>query len=153
MMNMDNEEIKEKVYKTSFKSDTSFDSFKEWAKTDDDGTDWMNRLADGLIDEARTSERDKILKEKGVVASFLKEHEANIRQDERAKCIAELEKKDPYPADVFPEPTEMVCWCCRDSPRPIIASGITSDQLHGSWGRQVWNNAISALKEMKDEPR
>ena len=150
MMDMDNEEIKEKVYKTSFKSDTSFDSFKEWAKTDDDGTDWMNRLADGLINEARTSERDKILKEKGVVASFLKEHEANIRQDERAKCIAELEKKDPYPADVFPEPTDAQL---KKAVKAIIASGITSDQLHGSWGRQVWNNAISALKEMKDEPR
>ena len=86
--------------------------------------------------------------EKLAIRKAMEKIDTKARADERARCIAELEKKDPYPADVFPEPTEMVCWCCRDSPRPIIASGITLDQLHGSWGRQVWNNAISALKEM-----
>ena len=99
MMDMDNEEIKEKVYKTLFKSDTSYDSFKEWTKTDDDGTDWMNRLADGLIAEARTSERDRIIRqfEDGfipidMVRALGKVHDKGLEVATINKCIAELEK-------------------------------------------------------------
>ena len=99
MMDMDNEEIKEKVYKTLFKSDTSYDSFKEWTKTDDDGTDWMNRLADGLINEARTSERDRIIRqfEDGfipidIVTALGKVYDKGKEVATINKCIAELEK-------------------------------------------------------------
>ena len=89
---MDNDEIKEKVYKTLFKSDTSYDSFKEWAKTDDDGTDWMNRLADGLINEARTSERDKIIRQ--FEDGFIPIDMVRVLMEVATinKCIAELEK-------------------------------------------------------------
>ena len=66
------------------------------------------------------------------------------RKDERNACIKHLKDKQPYPEDIFVGNNKKI--------RAILYEDGTKsapDGRFGKFGREVWNNAIQALKNME----
>ena len=66
----------------------------------------------------------------------------------KKEIIEALEKLNPYPESVFTEPLKSDYILMK---RVLIDAGLTSDRFFASFGRLVWNNCITQLKELSDE--
>ena len=61
------------------------------------------------------------------------------------KAIKNLRKNNPYPADIFTEPTKAQ-W---DKVTKVLKrNNISSDAVFGSWGRRVWNMCIEDFEKL-----
>jgi len=64
------------------------------------------------------------------------------------KTAEQLKNDNPYPVEVFHEPTakelKKVVKCLKDN-------GFSPDALFGYWGRTVWNNCVERLKELSED--
>lgn len=57
--------------------------------------------------------------------------------------------KNPYPKDIFTQPTEQET---RDYVKLLQEHGFSSDAIHGTWGREVWEMAkCKAVEEIADK--
>jgi hypothetical protein len=70
------------------------------------------------------------------------------------ELLGQLEKNlldlNPYPIDVFTEPSEQEwkrAWLL------LHEAGISNERIAGKLGREVWNNCIEKLKQILDEPK
>jgi hypothetical protein len=61
------------------------------------------------------------------------------------EIIRYLEENNPYPSDVFTEPS-LEDW--KKAWKLISDNGIVPDKIAGKWGRMVWNNCIAAIKNL-----
>ena len=68
-------------------------------------------------------------------------------QKDRIKSfiISELKNKNPYPSDIFIEPSKED-WKLLNS-----INGKNSEAFMGSFGRLVWNNCIEELKRLFED--
>jgi len=64
------------------------------------------------------------------------------------RTLVDLRKDNPYPENIFIEPTEQDYKIMGEV---IGKIGLTSDKFHGSWGRVVWNNCCEDIHEIIDE--
>ena len=65
------------------------------------------------------------------------------------EVLEEVLKENPYPESAFPEPTDEQL---KKAVSLISQSPISSDRLHGSWGRKVWQFAIEkVLDRLKED--
>lgn len=58
--------------------------------------------------------------------------------------IAEIEKNNPYPPDIFIEPTKEEY---KEMQKAVEKAGLVPDKFFGSSGRKVWANCINKVKE------
>ena len=54
-----------------------------------------------------------------------------------------VRKRNPYPSDVFTEPSEEE-W--KSAAKILTEHGISPDRIFAKWGRMVWNNCINNLE-------
>ncbi len=67
-----------------------------------------------------------------------------MNQHQSKKIIKALEDLNPYPEDVFTPPTDKE-W---KRVAPLLEeNGIVPDRIFGKFGRMVWANCISKLKD------
>ena len=66
------------------------------------------------------------------------------------KEVGELDIDNPYPEDIFSEPTEEQV---KRLVEVIKAGGFSPEAVFGSWGRKVWNNCKDELKQAIDQLR
>ena len=59
------------------------------------------------------------------------------------RLMDEVSRANPYPEAVFIEPTDAQL---KKAVNAIIKTGITSDSIHGSWGRKVWNLCLNRIR-------
>jgi hypothetical protein len=64
------------------------------------------------------------------------------------EIIKHLKANNPYPVDVFTEPSEED-W--KRAWKLIAEAGIVPDRIAGKWGRMVWDNAVNQLEELLNE--
>jgi len=58
--------------------------------------------------------------------------------------IKDLRRANPYPVDVFPEPS-FEDW--HEIGKFLQKHGKNPDRIFAKWGRMVWNNCINCLKD------
>lgn len=56
-----------------------------------------------------------------------------------------LKEKNPYPANIFIEPTEKQ-W--KKASQVLRKNKIVPDAIFGSWGRRVWNLCIEEFEQI-----
>ena len=67
-----------------------------------------------------------------------------MTKDEARELVKTLEDLNPYPSDVFTPPTDKE-W---KRVAPLLKeNGIVPDRIFGKFGRMVWANCISKLKD------
>jgi hypothetical protein len=64
------------------------------------------------------------------------------------EIILLLRKLNPYPVEVFTEPTAEEYVLMK---KALSKYKLTPDKFFGSWGRVVWNNAVNAMDELLSE--
>jgi len=65
------------------------------------------------------------------------------------KFVSEVRKKNPYPDDIFIEPSKKD-W--KEITSFLKSKGFSPDAIFGSWGRDVWNNCCDEMvRELQDE--
>jgi hypothetical protein len=57
--------------------------------------------------------------------------------------LEEIRKRNPYPDDVFTEPTEKEYAIVREL---FKNAGLIQDKFFGAYGRRVWNNCIDEFE-------
>lgn len=60
------------------------------------------------------------------------------------EIIKEVKKSNPYPEDVFIEPTTKQYAMLYQY---LDSQGLTLDKFSGTWGRRVWNNCCDTIIE------
>ena len=60
------------------------------------------------------------------------------------EIIQEVRAKNPYPEDIFTEPTEAEYAKVK---KLFKDAGLVQDKFFGSFGRKVWDNCVDAFKE------
>jgi len=71
-----------------------------------------------------------------------------MEQVEIKKIIETLKKLNPYPVDVFPEPSDDD-W--RGIGNFLEQHGKNPDRIFGKFGRMVWESCINLLEELTQE--
>ncbi len=67
----------------------------------------------------------------------------------RLKILDEARAKNPYPDDIFTEPTPKEYAKVR---KLFKNAGLVQDKFFGSFGRKVWNSCIDVVEQaIKDE--
>jgi len=64
---------------------------------------------------------------------------------EYKKLISDMIAMNPYPLDVFTEPTKKEYKIMK---KAFKEYGLIPDRFFGSWGRTVWNNCVNQLKDI-----
>jgi len=64
--------------------------------------------------------------------------------------IEELNKRNPYPKDIFAKSINNVKFWKRVT-TALKKEGISPDAVFGCWGRQVWNNAVDEGYKILEE--
>jgi hypothetical protein len=64
------------------------------------------------------------------------------------EIVNHLENSNPYPVDVFPEPS-YEDW--HEIGKFLQEHGKNPDRIFAKWGRMVWNNCIAQLKELTED--
>lgn len=70
----------------------------------------------------------------------LRQHEAKLLREMAERA----EQEQPYPETVFIEPTSEQY---KEAHAALVALGMSSDKLHGAWGRRVWHNVAHWLRD------
>ncbi len=73
-----------------------------------------------------------------------------MKKEITKKVISDLRAANPYPVDVFTEPTNEE-W--RDVGKFLEENGRSSGRIFGKWGRMVWENCIATMEEYFDHHR
>ena len=69
-----------------------------------------------------------------------------------SKLIADLRKANPYPANIFIEPSKAEWREIASAVNRIrSARKLSSDGVFGSWGREVWEMCVKKLEELSKE--
>lgn len=58
--------------------------------------------------------------------------------------LNEIKARNPYPEDVFPEPTKDEYERVREM---FKDARLSQDKFFGAYGRRVWNNCIDAIEK------
>ena len=64
------------------------------------------------------------------------------------KLIEAMRYLNPYPSDVFTEPTEAE-W--KAVAPLLIKNGIVPDRIFAKWGRMVWDNCVNQIEELTED--
>lgn len=117
----------------------------------------MANTPDNFRDESFYKSLEETNKKRNTCTCGLEEHTASAV----AKAVGEkwvdandiarkLEELNPYPIDVFTEPTDEE-W--KGFAPLCTENGIVPDRIMGKIGRMVWNNCISNLMELLPSPQ
>jgi len=67
---------------------------------------------------------------------------------ELEKIIKYLKDTNPYPVDIFPDPSDED-W--KDIGKFLKEHGRNPDRIFAKWGRMVWNNCINCMEDFLSE--
>ena len=67
---------------------------------------------------------------------------------ELQKIIKNIKAMNPYPIDIFPEPTDED-W--KDVGEFLRQNGRNSDRIFAKWGRMVWENCVDCMEDYLPE--
>ena len=68
-----------------------------------------------------------------------------MTESELKSLIKHLKEGNPYPLDIFPEPTDED-W--KGIGNFLAQHGKNPDRIFAKWGRMVWENCISRMEEL-----
>jgi hypothetical protein len=63
----------------------------------------------------------------------------------KKEIIKEVEKRNPYPVDVFTEPSDKEWGGVGEL---LTKNKISPERVFGRWGRQVWEHCVSLMDEL-----
>ena len=104
---------------------------------------WYKQMAESLLAMAKKI-KDPI--DSQTANDFIESH-ADLEEAFEAgqeSCIRRLEETMPYPKEVFLPRTDKQM---KEVATLLKKNGLSPDGIFGHFGREVWNNAISKLKE------
>lgn len=67
-----------------------------------------------------------------------------MKTTELRKIIDNIKAINPYPLDIFPEPSDED-W--KDVGKFLKEHGRNPDRIFAKWGRMVWNNCINCMED------
>lgn len=73
------------------------------------------------------------------------EAETIMRKEEMLRIVEKVRKDNPYPDDIFIEPSKEDYWMMKTA---LSEKGLIPDGFFGSYGRRVWNNCLDKIAEI-----
>ena len=66
-------------------------------------------------------------------------------QDQLKEIVQEIKEKNPYPIDIFPEPTDEE-W--NDIGKFLAEHGRSPERIFAKWGRMVWEGCVLCMEDL-----
>jgi len=89
----------------------------------------------------------EIIKQRDEAGTLLVQNAESIAsqiEDEVLSVYKHLRNINPYPIDIFPDPSENDT---KDLGNFLHEHGRNSERIFGWWGRKVWNNCLDDLRD------